>query len=234
MVLLNSPSNPTGAVYTKSELENLARVLAKYPDIWILSDEIYSRLVFGNAKHYSIAGVSPEMANRTIVANGVSKAFSMTGWRIGWIAAPKDLIKNAVKIQSHTVSCATSICQYASATALTESDEFLKEWLSAYERRRDLFIRLLKNIPGIKPFVPDGAFYLYCDIHDWLGKTKPDGSRIVTCLNAAEYLLESALVAAVHGAAFGMGGYMRFSFATSDANIEKGCARIAEAIKKLS
>ncbi|HHS50867.1 MAG TPA: pyridoxal phosphate-dependent aminotransferase [candidate division Zixibacteria bacterium] len=233
MVLLNSPSNPTGAVYSEAEIRALADVLAKYPEIWILSDEIYSRLVFDGKPHVSIAAVSPELAERTIVVNGVSKAFAMTGWRIGWAAGPAELIARAGKIQSHTTSCPSSISQHAAEKALTADDSFMEDWCAQYERRRDLFAKLLETIPGIEPFIPDGAFYLFCSIRPWIGKTKPDGTAISSCFDAAEYLLEDALIAAVPGGAFGAGGNIRFSFACSEKDIERGVPRIAEAIRKL-
>ena len=233
MLMINSPNNPTGAVYTRAELEALAEVLNKYPDIWILSDEIYSRLIFDGKKHVSIASISPEIAGRTIVVNGVSKAFAMTGWRIGWAAGPVELISRAGKIQSHSTSCPCSISQYAAERALQIDDSFIEDWVNQYSGRRDLFIRLLADIPGIEPFVPNGAFYLFCDIGGWIGKTAPDGKIVESCSDAAEYLLDEARVAAVPGGAFGMEGHMRFSFACSTETIERGVLRIAKAVGKL-
>ncbi len=234
VVLLNSPSNPTGSVYTKEETIALAKVLEKYPDIWIVSDEIYSRLIYGDTEHFSIAAVSPAIAARTIVVNGVSKTFAMTGWRIGWMAGPKEFIARAGKMQSHTTSCPSSISQHAAEKALTLPDDFLIEMEGAYLRRRDMFIELLKDIPEIEPFKPDGAFYLFCDIGSIIGKTTPEGKRINSSVDFADYLLEQALVAAVPGGAFGIEGYIRFSFAASDEAIERGVSRIAEAVRKLS
>ncbi|MCK5832446.1 pyridoxal phosphate-dependent aminotransferase [bacterium] len=233
MVLLNSPNNPTGTVYSKSELRALAEVLLKHPNIWILSDEIYSRLIFDKKEHSSIAFSFPEMAERTIVVNGVSKAFSMTGWRIGWAAAPAELISRAGKIQSHTTSCPSSISQYAAEVALQSDDSFMVDWVAQYSSRRDLFISLLKDVPGIIPFVPDGAFYLFCDIKNWMGKVKPNGDTIKSCFDAADYLLDDALIAAVPGGSFGADCYMRFSFACSEDNIRRGVPRIAESVGKL-
>lgn len=233
IVLLNSPNNPTGAVYSEAELKALAEVVSRYPDIWVFSDEIYSRLVYDGKKHVSIAAVSPEMAERTIVINGVSKAFSMTGWRIGWAAGPSEAIARAGKIQSHTTSCPCSISQHAAEAALDGSDSFIGEWIDHYLKRRGLFADMLKDIPGIKPFIPDGAFYLFCNIAGWIGKTKPDGEKIDSCFDAADYLLDEALVAAVPGGAFGADGYIRFSFACSEDKIVRGVERIAEAVAKL-
>jgi len=234
MVLLNSPSNPTGALYSAKEIKALAEVLSTHPNIWILSDEIYSRLIFDDVKHFSIAAVSVDMANRTAVVNGVSKAFSMTGWRLGWIAGPAELIANAGKMQSHTTSCPSSISQFAARKAVTSPDAFLDEMLSAYRRRRDLFVELLRDIDGIIPFVPQGAFYLFCDIRHYLGKRTPSGEIISSCLDFAGYLLDEARIAAVPGGAFGMDGYIRFSFACSDENIREGVMRIEKALVKLS
>lgn len=234
MLLLNSPSNPTGAVYNRSEIEALAEVLRKYPDIWILSDEIYSKLIYGGAEHFSIAAVSKEIADRTIVVNGVSKTYAMTGWRIGWMAGPEELVSLAGKIQSHTTSCPSSISQEATLKALTSPDGFLDDMRAAYRRRRDLFVELLEGIPGIEPYVPEGAFYLFCEIGDLIGKTRKDGVKIMSCMDFADYLLDEARVAAVPGGAFGLGGHIRFSFATSDDDIKRGVERIAEAVGKLS
>jgi len=233
MLLLNSPSNPTGAVYNRSEIEALAEVLRKYPDIWILSDEIYSRLIYGGAEHFSIAAVSREIADRTIIVNGVSKTYAMTGWRIGWMAGPEELVSLAGKIQSHTTSCPSSISQEATLKALTAPDDFLEDMRKAYRRRRDLFVELLQGVQGIVPYVPDGAFYLFCEIGDLIGKTRADGVKISSCMDFADYLLDEARVAAVQGGAFGLGGHIRFSFATSDDDIRRGVARIAEAVDKL-
>ncbi|MGC9316271.1 MAG: aminotransferase class I/II-fold pyridoxal phosphate-dependent enzyme, partial [bacterium] len=221
-------------VYNRSEIEALAEVLRKYPDIWILSDEIYSKLIYGGAEHFSIAAVSKEIADRTIVVNGVSKTYAMTGWRIGWMAGPEELVSLAGKIQSHTTSCPSSISQEATLKALTSPDGFLDDMRAAYRRRRDLFVELLEDIPGIVPYVPEGAFYLFCEIGELIGKTREDGCKIMSCMDFADYLLDEARVAAVPGGAFGLGGHIRFSFATSDDDIKRGVARIAEAVGKLS
>jgi len=233
MLLLNSPSNPTGAVYTETEIRVLAKVLEAHPNVWILSDEIYSRLIYGDMKHFSIAAVSPEMAARTIVINGVSKTYAMTGWRIGWLAASKELVEKAGKIQSHTTSCPSSISQEAAEKALTAPDDFLNEMREAYSRRRELFLELLDDVEGIEPFIPDGAFYLFCNIRFYLGKECPDGTTIRSCLDFSNYLLDEARVAAVPGGAFGMAGYVRFSYATSDEDIKRGVERIKNALAKL-
>ncbi len=233
MLLLNSPSNPTGAVYSKSEIEALAEVLERHPNIWILSDEIYCKLIYGGTKHFSIAAVSKSMSDRTIVVNGVSKTYAMTGWRIGWLAGPEELVSRAGKIQSHTTSCPSSIAQEATLVALTSPDDFLDDMRDAYHRRRDLFVELLRDVPGIVPYVPDGAFYLFCEAGDYIGKTRPDGGRISSCMDFADYLLDEARVAAVPGGAFGAGGHIRFSFATGEDDIRRGVTRIAEAVAKL-
>ena len=233
MLMLNSPNNPTGAVYSRAELEALADVLARHPDVWVLSDEIYSRLIFGGKKHVSIAAISPDIAARTIVINGVSKTFAMTGWRIGWAAGPAELISRAGRIQSHTTSCPNSIAQYAAERALAADDSFIADWVKQYSERRDLFSHLLSDIPGIEPFVPEGAFYLFCDIAGWIGKTTPKGKVIESSSDAAEFLLDEARVAAVPGGAFGVEGHMRFSFACSLESIRRGVSRMAEAVDRL-
>lgn len=233
MLLLNSPSNPTGTVYTREEIAALAKVLEKHPEIWILSDEIYCRLIYGDTEHFSIAQVSDEMAARTIVVNGVSKTYAMTGWRIGWMAAPEELVSRAGKIQSHTTSCPCSISQEATLKALTAPDDFLDKMREAYLRRRDLFVELLAEVDGVEPYVPDGAFYLFCNIGDLIGKTRPNGDKVNSCMDFADYLLDEARVAAVPGGAFGLGEHIRFSFATGDEVIKKGVARLKEAVAKL-
>ncbi len=233
MLLLNSPSNPTGAVYTREEITALAGVLEKYPDIWIMSDEIYCRLIFGDIEHFSIAAVSDEMAKRTIVVNGVSKTYAMTGWRIGWMAGQEELVARAGKIQSHTTSCPCSISQEAALSAVIQPDGFLDDMREAYRRRRDLFVGLLADIDGIEPYIPDGAFYLFCDIGGLIGSARPDGGEISSCMDFADFLLDEARVATVPGGAFGSEGYVRFSFATNDEDIKRGVARIKESVAKL-
>jgi len=234
MVLLNSPSNPTGVVTSQKELAELAEVLSKHPDIWILSDEIYSRLIFDGLEHHSIAAVAPNLANRAIVANGVSKSFSMTGWRIGWIVGSPELISSAAKIQGHLASCPSSIGQHATLKALTSPDDFLTSMVQTYQRRRDMFIELLADIHGIEPHKPDGAFYLFCNIGYWLGKRTPEGKTISSSCDFADYLLDKALVAGVPGGAFGMDDYFRFSFAVADDDIRRAIERISKAVEELS
>ncbi|MBD5205283.1 MAG: pyridoxal phosphate-dependent aminotransferase [Bacteroidales bacterium] len=230
MLMLNSPCNPTGSVYSAGELQALAEVLAKYPDILILSDEIYEHINF-------VGGVSsiascPGMKDRTIVVNGVSKAYAMTGWRIGYLAAPAPLAKAVTKLQGQYTSGASSIAQKAAEAAYTGSQDCVKEMCSAFERRRDLICSLAAEIPGWKTNRPEGAFYLFPDVRNLIGKSC--GSTVInSSADYVMYLLEEAHVACVDGAAFCADGYIRLSYATSDENIREAMRRIRVATECL-
>jgi aspartate aminotransferase len=231
--LFNSPSNPTGSVYTKEELERLAKVLEKYPDIAIISDEIYELINF-EGKHHSLASF-PALKDRTIIINGVSKGFAMTGWRIGYMAAPIEIAKACTKLQGQFTSGASTISQAAATEAINtnpkESEE-LKNMLQQFKNRRDFLTKLLKDVPGIKSNIPGGAFYLFPDVSYYYGKSNGN----TTIKNGDElslYLLEEAHVALVAGEAFGSPEYIRISYATSMKNIEEAVRRIAAALAKL-
>lgn len=231
LIMLNSPSNPTGSVYSAAELEALAKVLEPHQQIIILSDEIYEHINYigGTA---SIASC-PGMKERTIVVNGVSKAYAMTGWRIGYLAAPAPLAKAITKLQGQYTSGASSIAQKAAEAAYTGSQQCVEDMRRAFERRRNLICSLASEIPGWKTNVPEGAFYLFADVKDVIGKKF--GDRVIA--SSGEYvlfLLEEAHVACVDGAAFCADGYIRLSYATSDDNIRNAMARIREATEKLS
>ena len=228
--MLCSPSNPTGAIYSKEELASLAEVLARHEDIMIISDEIYEHLNYIGG-HESIAQFEA-LKDRTIVINGVSKAYAMTGWRIGWMAAPKDIAKAASKLQGQCTSGASSIAQKAAEAALEGPQEDRAEMREAFRRRRDLIVELAKEIPGWKCNVPQGAFYLFPDVSYYIGKS--DGEVTITSSgDYTMYILEKAHVACVDGAAFCLPGYMRLSYATSDANIREAMRRIREASSHL-
>lgn len=231
MVMLCSPSNPTGSVYTGEELAAIAEMLAKYPEVMVLADEIYEHILF-SGKFTSMASFKA-IADRVIIVNGVSKAYAMTGWRIGYCAAPQWLAKAVTKLQGQYSSNASSIAQKAAEAAYTGPQDCVEEMRKAFERRRDLVVRLAREIPGLKVNMPQGAFYLFPEVSAYLGKTAPDGSKVATSGDLAMYLLTEAHVATVDGAAFGVEGYIRLSYATSDSNIREAMRRIAEALKKL-
>jgi len=232
-LILNSPSNPTGAAYTKAELRALADVLLKHPHVWVLADDIYEHLVYDGFEFATIAQVEPKLYDRTLTMNGCSKAFSMTGWRIGFAGGPKALIKAMTDLQGHSTSNASSISQAAALGALTGSQEFLKEWRQSFTERRDLVVGLLNAAPGLKCAKPEGAFYVYPSCAGLIGKTTPQGKLLQTDGDVAEYFLETEGVAVVHGAAFGMSPFFRISYATSPAVLKDACARIARACQAL-
>lgn len=231
MVLICSPSNPTGSVYTKDELQGLVDVLAKYPDILVLSDEIYEHINFTGS--FTSLASFPEIADRTIIVNGVSKAYAMTGWRIGFIAAPLWVAKATNKLQSQYTSGASSIAQKAAEAAYTGSQACVEEMRVAFQRRRDLVVSLAREIPGIKVNEPQGAFYLFPEVSSYFGKKYGD-KTINNAADLAMYLLEEGHVATVDGEAFCLPGYIRLSYATSDDNIREAMKRIADALAKLA
>ena len=233
-LILNSPSNPTGSCYSKAELEKLADVLAEYPHVHIISDDIYEHIRYGDDQYVNIANINEDMKARTLVVNGVSKAYSMTGWRIGYAAGNKEIISAISKIQSQSTSNPCSISQYASMEALSEnSQEFIKKNELVFKKRRDLVLNLLKDIDGITINIPDGAFYVFPSCQQFIGKKSPNGEVIKNCTDFAKYLLEEALVAVVPGIAFGIKNFFRISYATSEEIIIKALDRIKVACKKL-
>lgn len=229
-LILCSPSNPTGSVYSKSELKALADVLAKYPRIIVISDEIYEHINYVG-KHESIAQFA-EIKERVAVINGVSKAYAMTGWRIGFMAAPLWLAKAANKLQGQYTSGPSSIAQKASVAAFAGPQECVAEMREAFQRRRDLVVKLAKEIPGFKVNVPEGAFYLFPEVSYYFGKSY-ENYKINDAADLAMYLLEVGHVAAVGGNAFGASDYLRFSYATSDENLVESMKRIKETLAKL-
>lgn len=231
-LILNSPSNPTGAAYTKAELRELADVLVRHSHVGIISDDIYEHLLYEGTFH-TIAQIEPRLINRTLTVNGVSKAFSMTGWRIGYAAGEKSLITAMTDIQSQSTSNPCSISQAASVAALNEPLNFLPGWVQAFKTRRDTTAASLNAIPGLSCSVPAGAFYLFPNCSALFGKKTPDGKVIANSIDFCAYLLDEGLVAAVAGSAFGLEGYFRISYATSDAILAKACQRIKETCAKL-
>lgn len=231
-LLLCNPSNPTGSAYTKSELEEIAEVVEN-KDIYIIADEIYEKLVYGNYEFTSFASLSEKIKSKTVVINGVSKAYSMTGWRIGFAAGPPEVITGINKIQSHSTSNASSISQYAALEAFSGDQTAVEEMRKEFEKRLEYFHNALVNLEGISCYKPQGAFYLFPNIQHYFGKSFNSNS-IKNSVDLALYLLENANVAVVPGSAFGKEGFLRMSFATSIENLEKAVDRIREALNKLN
>jgi aspartate aminotransferase len=225
-IIFNQPSNPTGACYTKEQLKALTDVLLKHPQVWILADDMYEHLIFGGFKFYTIAQVEPKLYERTLTMNGVSKAYCMTGWRIGYCAGPQALIAAMAKLQSQNATNASSISQWAAVEALDGRQDFLPGFRKVFEGRRDLVVSMLNQSNGIECPTPEGAFYVYPSIRKLIGKTAPNGKTIATDEDFATSLLESEGVAVVHGAAFGLSPFFRISYATSDKVLEDACNRI--------
>lgn len=225
-VFLNSPSNPSGAAYTKDELRGIADVLLRHPHVWILTDDMYEHLVFGDFQFWTIAQVEPALYDRTLTMNGVSKAYAMTGWRIGYAAGPEALIKAMAKVMSQTTSNPSSISQWAAVEALNGTQDFIKPNAKLFEGRRDLVVSMLNQASGIHCPTPEGAFYVYPSVEKLLGKTSPSGKVINSDQDFAVELLEQEGVSVVFGAAFGLSPYFRISYATSNAVLEDACTRI--------
>ena len=231
LIILCSPSNPTGSVYSKEELEALSKVVLAHDDLFVLADEIYEHINY-IGKHQSIAQF-PGMKERSIIVNGVSKAYAMTGWRIGYIAAPEWIVKGCNKLQGQYTSGPCSVSQKAAEYAYTASQECVEEMRQAFERRRDLIVKLAKDIPGLEVNVPEGAFYLFPKCSSFYGKTTPDGQTIGNSTDLAMYLLEKGHVATVGGDAFGDPACFRMSYATSDENIVEAMRRIKDVLGQL-
>jgi aspartate aminotransferase len=232
-VILNSPSNPTGAAYTADELRALGEVIRRHPHVWVMADDMYEHITYDGFRFATIAEVCPDLHDRTLTVNGCSKAYSMTGWRIGFAAGPQWLIKAMGKLQSQSTSNPCSIAQAAAVAALTGPQDFLAERAAAFQRRRDLVVSMLNQAPGIHCPRPEGAFYVYPDISGLIGRTTPKGERIDTDEQFVGYLLDEARVAAVHGGAFGVEPAFRVSYATSDAILKEACERIQAAAAAL-
>ena len=225
-LILNSPSNPTGAAYSADELKSLAGVLARHPHVWVMTDDMYEHLIYGDFEYTTIAQVAPELYDRTLTVNGVSKAYAMTGWRIGYAGGPKPLIDLMRKVAGQTTSNPSSISQWAAVEALNGPQDFIAERGKAFERRRDLVVSMLNQATGVRCPNPEGAFYVYPSVEGLIGKTTPEGTLIDGDETFATALLEAEGVAVVHGAAFGLSPYFRISYATSDKVLEEACSRI--------
>jgi len=231
-IVLNNPSNPTGSVYTKAQIEALAMICVE-KDLLIISDDIYRQLVYGDAEYVSIAAVHPEAAKRTILVDGVSKTYAMTGWRIGYTAGPLPLIKAMAKIQGQSTSNPTNLAQTCTLAALTGPQDCVATMRRAFDERRIEMVRLLRAIPGVACREPKGAFYAFPDVSSYLGKKSPEGSVLDDDVQLCDWLVEVGKVAVVPGSGFGAPGFVRLSYATSMANIQDGVGRLSRALQSL-
>jgi aspartate aminotransferase len=225
-LILNSPSNPSGAAYTRAELAALAEVLLRHPEVWILTDDMYEHLVFGDFEFTTIAQVEPALYERTLTMNGVSKAYAMTGWRIGYAGGPEPLIAAMRKVISQTTSNPSSISQWAAVEALNGTQDFIKPRARAFEERRDLVVSMLNQARGLHCPTPEGAFYVFPSCEGLIGKTAPSGKTIANDADFATELLDAEGVSVVFGEAFGLSPFFRISYATAPALLEDACARI--------
>jgi aspartate aminotransferase len=233
-VILNAPSNPTGAVYSRPELRALADVLKGHPHVSVLADEIYDQIYFGEGKLASLVDVAPELKDRVLAVNGVSKAYAMTGWRLGYAAGPAPLIAAINKLQSQISSCPSSVSQAAAAAALAGSQDFVRDSVETYRKRRDTAVAALNAVDGLSCTTPEGAFYTYVNCAGVIGKTTPEGQAIHNDQDFTLYLLDAAAVAVIQGSAYGLGPYFRISYATSLDILEESIAAIDKAVQALN
>ena len=233
-LILNSPGNPTGGVYSANDLRGLAEVLRRHPHVWVLTDDIYEHIIYGGGPFATMAQVAPDLHGRTLTMNGLSKAYCMTGWRLGYGAGPKELVSAMAKIQSQTTSGASSISQWAGVEALDGDQTFIQRNVAVFGERRDLGLSMLNQADGLTCCRPDGAFYLYVDCRGTIGKRTPDGGVIENDGGFAKYLLDSQEVAVVHGEAFGLSPYFRVSYALATDRLAEACTRIERACAALS
>ena len=233
-LVLNSPSNPSGAVYSTADLRALADVLLEHPHVWILTDDIYEHIVFDERKSATIAAVEPRLKNRTVVVNGVSKSYAMTGFRIGFCGGPAELLSEMLKLQSQVTSGPSSVGQAAALAALTGPQDLVAERAAIFQDRRDLVVSMLNQAKGLHCRSPEGAFYAYPSCADLIGKTTPAGKKIENDRDFALYLMDEFGVATVHGAAYGLSPHIRISFAASTEDITRACERIQRAAAALT
>ena len=232
-IILNSPSNPTGACYTEKDIREIAEVLAKYPHVYILSDDIYEHVIYEGFKFFTIAQIK-NLKERVLTMNGVSKAYSMTGWRIGYAAGPKEIIKAIAKIQSQSTTNPSSISQAAAVEALNGTQDFIKKRATSFQERRDFVVKSLNEIEGISCLKPDGAFYVFPSCKGLIGKKDINGKKLNKDTDFVQSLLENSGVAVVQGSAFGLEGFFRISYATSMENLQKALEKISSFCKSLS
>ena len=232
-IILNSPSNPTGACYSERDIREIAKVLEKHPQVYILSDDIYEHVTYEGFKFFTIAQIEG-LKNRVLTMNGVSKAYSMTGWRIGYAAGPKEIIKAIAKIQSQSTTNPSSISQAAAVEALNGTQDFIKERATSFQERRNFVVKALNEIDGIECLNPDGAFYVFPSWKGLIGKKDTNGNELKTDTDFVQSLLENSGVAVVQGSAFGLEGFFRISYATSMENLKKALEKISSFCKSLS
>ena len=232
-IILNSPSNPTGACYSENDIKAIATVLEKHKHIFILSDDIYEHVTYEGFKFFTIAQIE-SLKDRVLTMNGVSKAYSMTGWRIGYAAGPKDIVKAIAKIQSQSTTNPSSISQAASVEALSGTQDFIKKRADSFQERRDFVVKALNDIDGINCLNPDGAFYVFPSCKELMGKKDPSGKEIKSDTDFVQSLLENSGIAVVQGSAFGLEGFFRISYATSMENLKKALEKISSFCKSLS
>lgn len=232
-LFLNSPSNPSGAAYSAVELAGLAEVLARHPHVWVLCDDIYEHIVFDGFTFATMAEVAPELKSRTLTVNGLSKAYAMTGWRVGYGGGPKALIAAMAVVQSQSTSCPSSISQAAAIAALDGPQEFLAECRASFQQRRDLVVSAVRAAPGLSCRTPEGAFYLFASCEGVIGKRAPTGETITSDTAFCDYLLRRHDLAVVPGAAFGLSPYFRMSYATGVAELTEACSRLAAGCEAL-
>lgn len=234
LVMLNYPNNPTGAAPTEAELKALAEVLRKHPHVWVVCDDMYEHLVYGDFQHTTLAQVAPDLKDRVVTISGVSKTYAMTGWRVGFAGGPKDLIRAMVNMQGQATAGVSTVGQAAAAAALDGPQDIVADMKAQYMRRRDLVVDALNAMPGITCHKPEGAFYVFPNIAGCLGRTSPGGKRLETDADFAMACLEEAHVALVSGASFGMSPYLRISYATDDASLEEAMVRMARFVGSLA
>jgi len=232
-LILNAPGNPSGVVYTRSELKALTEVLLRFPHVSVLADDIYEHLIYDGREFVTVTQVEPALMERTLTINGVSKAYAMTGWRIGYAAGPATLIKNMIKLQSQSTSNPSAIGQAAATQALSGPQDFVEMSRSIFQSRRDKVVSLLSHVPGLSFHQPEGAFYLFASCAEAIGKKTKEGNVIGNDTDFVKHLLESQNVAVIQGAAYGQSPFFRLSFATKDAVLEEGCRRIRLACEEL-
>ena len=232
-LMLNSPSNPTGSIYTLSELKALSDILVKYPNVLVLTDDIYEKIIYENNIFSTLASVEPKLKDRVLTMNGVSKTYCMTGWRLGYCGGPKEIIAGMNKIQSQSTTSTSSISMAAAVEALNGDQEFISKHNNEFKKRRDLIVEKLNNIEGITCDSPPGAFYVYPSCEGIIGKKTTDGNIIANDEDLMNFLLETEGVAGVHGAAFGLSPYFRLSYATDEKTLIDACERIARACSNL-
>ena len=233
-IIINSPSNPTGSSYSAEELRDIGNLLLEYENIFVMSDDIYEKIIYDDFKFFSLAEVVPELKDRILTVNGVSKAYAMTGWRIGYAGGPKHLITAMSKLQSQSTSNPSSISQAAALAALEGPEEFLLERNERFKNRRDMVVKMLNECDGLSCIKPSGAFYVYPSCSGIIGKSSKEGKLIENSIDFSSYLLESVGVAVVPGSAFGADPFFRISYATSDSILEEACNRIKKACEQLS